>query len=44
MGAEGVVFGAGDIRVAHRTGEHVRVDELHRCADILTRTVEKFCG
>jgi len=44
MGAEGVVFGPGDIRVAHRTGEHVKVDELSRCADILARAIERFCG
>jgi acetylornithine deacetylase len=44
MGAEGVVFGPGDIRVAHRTGEHVKVDELGRCADILTRAITNFCG
>ena len=44
MGAEGVVFGAGDIRVAHRTGEHVEVAELERCADVLTGAIERFCG
>lgn len=44
MGAEGVVFGAGDIRVAHRTGESVAVAELERCADILTGAIERFCG
>ena len=44
MGAEGVVFGAGDIRVAHRTGEHVAVAELERAADILTGAIERFCG
>ena len=44
MGAEGVVFGPGDIRVAHRTGEHVKVEELGRAADILARAIEKFCG
>jgi acetylornithine deacetylase len=44
MGAEGVVFGAGDIRVAHRTGEHVAVADLMRCADVLTGAVERFCG
>jgi acetylornithine deacetylase len=44
MGAEGVVFGPGDIRVAHRTGEHVRLDELSRCADVLTRAIERFCA
>ncbi|HET9552804.1 MAG TPA: acetylornithine deacetylase, partial [Anaeromyxobacteraceae bacterium] len=44
MGAEGVVFGPGDIRVAHRTGEHVAVAELERAAAILARAVERFCG
>ncbi len=44
MGAEGVVFGPGDIRVAHRTGEHVAVAELQKCADVLTRAIEHFCA
>jgi acetylornithine deacetylase len=44
MGAEGVVFGPGDIRVAHRTGEHVPVAELETCAEVLTRAIEHFCG
>jgi acetylornithine deacetylase len=43
LGAEAVVFGPGDIRVAHRTGEFVPIDELHRCAEILKRAVEHFC-
>ena len=34
----------GDIRVAHRTGELVRVDELDRCAAILARAVDRFCA
>jgi acetylornithine deacetylase len=44
MGAEGCVFGPGDIRVAHRTGEFVQVAELERCAAILERAVERFCS
>jgi acetylornithine deacetylase len=44
MGAEACVFGPGDIRVAHRTGEHVEVAELERAAAILARAVERFCG
>lgn len=44
MGAEACVFGPGDIRVAHRTGEHVEVEELARAAAILTRAIERFCG
>jgi len=44
LGAEAVVFGPGDIRVAHRTGEFVPIDELNRCVEILQAAVEKFCA
>ena len=44
MGAEACVFGPGDIRVAHRTGEHVAVAELERAAAILTRAIDRFCA
>lgn len=44
LGAVPVVFGPGDIRVAHQTGEFVPVDELHRAAEILTAAVKHFCG
>jgi acetylornithine deacetylase len=44
MGAEACVFGPGDIRVAHRTGEHVAVAELEKAADVLARAIERFCG
>jgi len=44
LGAEACVFGPGDIRVAHRTGEHVEVAELERAAVILARAIEKFCA
>jgi acetylornithine deacetylase len=44
MGAEACVFGPGDIRVAHRTGEHVEVRELERAAAILVRAIERFCA
>ncbi len=43
LGAEAVVFGPGDIRVAHRTGEFVPIDELNRCVEILRGAIEKFC-
>jgi acetylornithine deacetylase len=43
LGAEAVVFGPGDIRVAHRTGEFVPVDQLRECVSILRRTIELFC-
>jgi len=44
LGAEAVVFGPGDIRNAHRTGEFVPVEELHRCEEILGRAITHFCG
>jgi acetylornithine deacetylase len=43
LGAQAVVLGPGDIRVAHRTGEFVPADQLHGCVDILTATVEFAC-
>jgi acetylornithine deacetylase len=44
LGADAVVFGPGDIRVAHRTGEFVPVEELDRCVEILSQAIERFCG
>jgi len=44
LGSEAVVLGPGDIREAHRTGEFVPVDELDRCADILTNAITDLCG
>jgi acetylornithine deacetylase len=43
LGAEAVVFGPGDIRVAHRTGEFVPVDQLNGCVRILRQAIEHFC-
>jgi acetylornithine deacetylase len=43
LGAEAVVLGPGNIREAHRTGEFVPVEELERCAEILTSAIEKLC-
>lgn len=42
LGAEAVVFGPGDIRNAHKTGEFVPVSELVRCEEILEAAVAKF--
>jgi acetylornithine deacetylase len=42
LGAQACVFGAGDIRTAHRTGEFVPVVELMRASEILTRAIERF--
>jgi acetylornithine deacetylase len=44
LGAEAVVFGPGDIRNAHKTGEFVPVEELVRCEEILGRAIQRFCG
>ena len=44
LGAEAVVFGPGDIRVAHRTGEFVPVEQLNRCVSILKDAVVRFCS
>jgi acetylornithine deacetylase len=43
LGAESVVFGPGDIRNAHRTGEFVPAAELERCAEILAGAIREFC-
>jgi acetylornithine deacetylase len=43
LGAEAVVLGPGDIRVAHRTGEFVPVAELNRCVEILAGAIQTYC-
>jgi len=43
LGADAVVFGPGDIRVAHRPGEFVPLDQLERCVEILRQAIEGFC-
>jgi acetylornithine deacetylase len=43
LGAEAVVMGPGNIRVAHQTGEFVPIDELHRCVEILRKAIEFCC-
>jgi acetylornithine deacetylase len=43
LGAAAVVFGPGDIRVAHRTGEFVPIEQLNECVRILGRAIARFC-
>jgi acetylornithine deacetylase len=43
LGAEAVVFGPGNIRVAHRTEEFVPMEDLRECVRILSRAIEHFC-
>jgi acetylornithine deacetylase len=44
LGAEAVVLGPGDIRVAHRTGEFVPVDQLEHCVQILKSAIMQLCA
>lgn len=44
LGATPVVFGPGDITVAHQTGEFVPSHELERAADVLEAAVLHFCA
>lgn len=43
LGAQAVVLGPGNIRVAHRTEEFVPVEELRACVQILSRAIKHFC-
>jgi acetylornithine deacetylase len=43
LGAEAVVLGPGDIRVAHRTGEFVPIRELEQCVEILKESMGALC-
>jgi len=43
LGADAVVMGPGNIRVAHQTGEFVPIDELDRCVEILREAIESAC-
>lgn len=43
LGADAVVMGPGNIRVAHQTGEFVPIDELDRCVGILKQAIEVTC-
>lgn len=43
LGAEAVVLGPGDIRVAHRTGEFVPIEELESCTRILAQAIAECC-
>lgn len=43
LGAESVVLGPGNIRVAHRTGEFVPSAELEACVHILQQAIKRLC-
>lgn len=44
LGAEALVFGPGNIRVAHRTGEFVPISELEGCVNILGQAIAECCA
>jgi len=39
-----VMFGPGDVRVAHYADEYVPIDDLSICTETLIRTILEFCG
>ncbi len=39
-----VIVGPGDIADAHRPDESIDPDQLVRCGDVLTRTIDRFCA
>ncbi len=41
---ETIVFGPGDMTVAHKTGEFVPIAELNECVDYLKAAIERLCG
>lgn len=43
LGAEPVICGPGDIKVAHRTGEFVPLLELGRAVEIYGQAIRRFC-
>ena len=43
LGAEPVICGPGDIKVAHRTGEFVPAVELARATEIYRDAIRRFC-
>jgi acetylornithine deacetylase len=43
LGAEAVVIGPGNIRVAHRTDEFVPIEDLRSCVTVLSRAIQQFC-
>jgi len=42
--SEAIVFGPGDMTVAHKIGEFVAVQELRDCVAYLTAVIEQLCG
>jgi acetylornithine deacetylase len=43
MAPEVIVFGPGDMTVAHKSGEFVVVKDLHRCVGYLVELCKALC-
>jgi len=43
-GSETVVFGPGNMTVAHKSGEFVPIRELNQCVDYLKTAIQRFCA
>ncbi|HTA69348.1 MAG TPA: acetylornithine deacetylase [Bryobacteraceae bacterium] len=44
LSSEAVVFGPGNMTVAHRTGEYVQMSELSKCKTYLGAIIKKLCA
>jgi acetylornithine deacetylase len=44
LSSETIVFGPGDMTVAHKSGEFVPVKELHQCVEHLLALIARFAG
>ena len=44
LASEAIVFGPGDMTVAHKSGEFVPVKELHECVGYLGELIERLCA
>ena len=44
MTSEAIVFGPGDMTVAHRSGEFVAVKDLKECVGCLGELIHRLCG
>jgi len=44
MTSQAIVFGPGDMTVAHKSGEFVAVKDLDECAGYLVELVKRLCG
>ncbi len=44
MTSEAIVFGPGDMTVAHKSGEFVAVKDLEKCVGYLRELIGRLCG